>query len=141
MSMKLGYECEPRSRPRCVSVSKSATSEFGSGNGKGRSSTAFTTLKIAVLAPIPSASAIVATMLTLGDFSNMRSPNRMSCIKLFIIPTLFVSSFVSQRLEWIDSRCTSRREVTRNERHSRQQHCHKRNRERIGGGQPNHHAR
>jgi hypothetical protein len=47
-------------------------SEFGKGSG--RNSTAFTTLKMAVFAPMPSASAIVATMLTLGDFNSMRIP-------------------------------------------------------------------
>jgi hypothetical protein len=61
-----------------VSVSKIATSDSDSGNGNGRSNTAFTTLKIAVFAPMPSASAIVATMLTLGDLSSMRTPKRMS---------------------------------------------------------------
>jgi hypothetical protein len=58
---------------------------IGIGNGNGRSNTALTTLKMAVLAPIPSASAIVATMLTLGDLSSMRSPNRMSCSSVFIV--------------------------------------------------------
>jgi hypothetical protein len=36
--------------------------------------TAFTTLKIAVFAPMPSASVITATVVTPGFFSNMRAP-------------------------------------------------------------------
>ena len=39
----------------------------------GRSSTAFTTEKIAVLAPIPSASVSTATIVNPGDFRNIRS--------------------------------------------------------------------
>jgi hypothetical protein len=52
--------------------------ESGFGYGSGRNKTALTTLNMAVLAPMPSASAIVATMLMLGDLSSMRTPNFMS---------------------------------------------------------------
>jgi hypothetical protein len=44
-----------------------------SGYGSGRSSTAFTTLKMAVFAPIPSASATTAMMVKPGAFASMRS--------------------------------------------------------------------
>jgi hypothetical protein len=43
------------------------TRRSASGNGSGRSSTAFTTLKIALVAPIPSASVSAATSVKPGD--------------------------------------------------------------------------
>jgi hypothetical protein len=45
-----------------------------SGSGSGWSRTALTTLKIAVLAPMPSASVSIATSVNAGAFSSMRAP-------------------------------------------------------------------
>jgi hypothetical protein len=53
-------------------------SRFGSWNGAGRSSTALMTLKIAVFAPMPSASVSTATAVKPGFLSNCRQANRRS---------------------------------------------------------------
>ena len=46
---------------------------FGSGNGTGLSSTAFTTVKIAVFVPMPRVSAATAAMVKPGLRRNIRS--------------------------------------------------------------------
>src|SRR5256884_2751460 len=56
------------------------TSRSAAGKGNGRSSTALTTLKIAVFAPMPSASVSTATMVKPGFFSNWRKANFKSFI-------------------------------------------------------------
>jgi hypothetical protein len=58
----------------------------GCGNGSGRNSVALTTLKIAVFAPIPSASIITASAVKPGFFHNIRAPYRRSCSSVCIIP-------------------------------------------------------
>src|SRR5437762_3959341 len=50
-----------------------------SGYGSGRSKTALTMLKIAVFAPMPSASVRIAITLKLGCFRSMRKAYRISC--------------------------------------------------------------
>lgn len=55
------------------------TSRPGSRNGSGRRSNAFTTLKTAVLAPIPSARVTTAISENPGLFINIRAPYRKSC--------------------------------------------------------------
>src|SRR5882757_2105310 len=55
-----------------------ATSRSGCGNGRGFSRTPFTMEKIAVLAPIPSASVTMATMVKPRLFHNTRAPKRIS---------------------------------------------------------------
>ena len=55
-----------------------ATSRSGAGNGSGRSRTALTTEKMAVLAPMPSASATMATAANPGAFHSARAPYLMS---------------------------------------------------------------
>src|SRR2546427_7802329 len=65
-------------------------SRSGSLNGNGRSSTALTTLKMAVFAPMPSASVSTATAVKPGFFSNCRMAN--------------FRSFITQCLHRIDSR-------------------------------------
>src|SRR5439155_23747433 len=52
----------------------------GSRNGSGRSTTARTTLKIAVFAPTPSASVRVATAAKPGFLRRRRSPRRTSLL-------------------------------------------------------------
>ena len=54
--------------------SHNITRRSGSGNGNGLSSTAFTKLKIAVFAPMPSASVITAMAVKPGCFSSDRTP-------------------------------------------------------------------
>src|SRR5580700_11180239 len=54
------------------------TNRSGSFTGGGRSRTAFTKLKIAVLAPIPSASERTATSVNPGDRRNPRRAYRIS---------------------------------------------------------------
>ena len=58
---------------RCSLISHSDTSRSGATYGSGRSMTASTTLKTAVLAPMPSASVATATAVKPGDFRSSRS--------------------------------------------------------------------
>src|SRR5258707_15846027 len=61
--------------------SHSWTRRSGSGNGKGRSKTAFTTVKIAVFAPMPRASERTATPVKTGDRANIRRAKRRSATR------------------------------------------------------------
>src|SRR6266446_5044121 len=49
------------------------------GYGNGSSSVASTTVKIAVVAPMPKAMVSTAIAVKPGDFRNMRTPKRRSC--------------------------------------------------------------
>src|SRR6266566_1166707 len=62
----------------------------GSGKGNGRSSTPYTTVKIAVLAPIPRASVRTATAVNPGFFASIRKAYRMSCqsVAMLRLPAL-----------------------------------------------------
>ena len=51
----------------------------GCGTGKGLSITAFSTEKVAVLAPIPSARVRTRTLVSPGDLMDVRAANRRSC--------------------------------------------------------------
>jgi hypothetical protein len=51
-----------------------ATMRSAPGNGSGRSSTAFTTEKMAVFAPTPNASTTTATTVNPGFFASARTP-------------------------------------------------------------------
>ena len=59
--------------PFSSSASKILTSRSAPGKGSGRSSVPSTTEKMAVFAPIPSASVAMAMKLNPGDFSSMRN--------------------------------------------------------------------
>ena len=59
---------------------KTDASRVTSSTGIGRSSTAFTRLKMAVLAPIPSASDSAATTVNAGLRTSIRMPYLMSWI-------------------------------------------------------------
>src|SRR5947199_7590695 len=74
-------------------------SRSGSGNESGRNKKALTTLKIAVLAPMPSASVSTATAVKPGFFSNWRKAN--------------LRSFITQGLHWIDFRRLPSWEIAR----------------------------
>jgi hypothetical protein len=63
-----------RQRPCSGTFSHKETSRSGFWYGKGRNITALTTLKIAVLAPIPKASVITAIAVAPGCFRSMRAP-------------------------------------------------------------------
>src|SRR6266581_5931344 len=69
-------------------VSLRKTRRSGSSYGKGRSNTALTTLKMAVFAPIPSASASTTINVIPGFFNNIRAPYRTSCqsVCIFLLP-------------------------------------------------------
>lgn len=56
------------------------TRRSGSGKGNGRSNTAFTTLKMAVFAPMPRASVITAMAAKPGRFKSERTAYRRSLI-------------------------------------------------------------
>src|SRR5439155_7684992 len=83
------------------------TSRSGSRYGSGRSKTALTTLKIAVFAPMPSASVSTATAVKPGFFSNWRKAN--------------LRSFITQRLHRIDLSRFSSRQPTGQGRHDHEQ--------------------
>ncbi len=68
----------------CRYFRTTAISRSGSAQGRGRSSTAFTTEKIAVLAPIPSARAASATRVKPGVFRRNRRPFLRSARRLSI---------------------------------------------------------
>ena len=73
-SKKFGHDTDVErmlgARRRSVSVT--ATRRSGWGNGNGRSRTALMTLNIAVFAPMPSASVMMATRLKPGDLRSVR---------------------------------------------------------------------
>src|SRR5436189_2739961 len=77
------------------------------------------TLKIAVLAPMPSASVSTATAVKPGFFSNWRKAN--------------LRSFITQRLHRIDSRCAARWHPAREQGHARKRQRDYGEGERIGG--------
>jgi hypothetical protein len=60
------------------------TSRSGSGYGSGFRRSAFTTLKIAVLAPMPMASEATITSVNAGLRFKVRSAYRKSCMKVCI---------------------------------------------------------
>src|SRR5262245_50343259 len=72
-------------RPSTVRFQRK-TSLPGSWNGSGRSSAALTTLKIAVLAPLPSASVSTATAAKPGAFVRPRQAYATSCPKSVQMP-------------------------------------------------------
>src|SRR2546426_485673 len=82
-----GAETEPFCEP-LGPLSKTITNRSVSLNGNGRRRMALTTLKIAVFAPMPSASVSTATAVKPGLFSSWRKAN--------------LRSFITQRLHWID---------------------------------------
>ncbi len=62
-------------------TSKTAMIRFESGYGSGRSNTPYTTLKMAVVAPMPSASVTTMIAGTPGFLTSPRAANRKSCQK------------------------------------------------------------
>src|SRR5213075_1194318 len=98
--------------------SETNTSRPGSLNGGGRSSTALNTLKIAVFAPMPSASVSTATAVKPGFFSSWRKAN--------------LRSFITQRLHRIDTRCPQGRDQTRRQSNADEQQYDAGESQRIG---------
>src|SRR6266540_3381616 len=82
--------------------SETNTSRPGSLNGGGRSSTALTTLKIAVFAPMPSASVSTATAVKPGFFSSWRMANLRSVMERNMGQGF--GSLIAQSLHGIDAR-------------------------------------
>src|SRR5215472_15386721 len=60
------------------------TSRSGLSNGRGRSSSAFATLKMEVFAPIPIPRDNTATTANHGFLAKQRRANRISCVQLLI---------------------------------------------------------
>src|SRR2546426_3154684 len=77
-SEKLATRVVAPDNPTAPIVFSIQTRRFGSRNGRGRMSRALTTLKIAVLAPMPSASVSTATAVKPGFFNNWRKANLRS---------------------------------------------------------------
>src|SRR6185312_16389705 len=84
------------------------TNRSDSGYASGRNSTASTTLKMAVFAPMPSASVSTATAVKPGFFSNWRKAN--------------LRSFMAQRLHRIEFCGAASRQPAGQQGHSRQGH-------------------
>src|SRR5262249_36391516 len=91
-------------------VLPTATSRSGDGNGSGFNNTALTTLKMAVFAPIPSASVTTATRVNPGDLRSWRKAS----FKSFML-------FGAQSLNYINAR-SPRRGQHRRDYCDRQQH-------------------
>jgi hypothetical protein len=68
-----------RSTPSFVSCWKTETTLSASGYGSGLKSTPLTTEKMAVFAPMPSASVTTATAAKPGRFKSVRKATRTSC--------------------------------------------------------------
>ncbi len=73
-----GYDATSCVSPLFVLVAQMRTSRSEAGKGSGRSSTALTTLKMAVLAPMPSPRVRTATIVKVGFRRSMRAPTRAS---------------------------------------------------------------
>ena len=84
-SRKFGCEVANVGQPRSTLLSQMRTSRSGSAKGSGRNITALTTLKIAVLAPTPSASVTAATRVKPGLFRSARPAYRRSCKRVEIM--------------------------------------------------------
>src|SRR5262249_39400713 len=103
---KFGAEALVRtgSKGRPTKVLVSITRRSGSGNGAGFRITALKTEKIAVFAPMPSASVKTATAVKLGDFRRDRSANLRSENMVVFIHNVHKSEHVScHRIEYVDS--------------------------------------
>ena len=72
--MKSGGEAGNFGNPFAGLTETTIVSRSGSGKGSGRRRTAFTTLKMAVLAPIPNASASTATAAKPGFLRSILRP-------------------------------------------------------------------
>ena len=81
-STKFAGATENVGQPRCRLFSNRMTRRSLCGNGNGCSTTALTTLKMAVVAPMPSASVSRATAVKLGCCRSNRSAYRRSCPEL-----------------------------------------------------------
>src|SRR5437667_12662059 len=91
----------------------------GSRNGNGRRSTAFMTLKIAVCAPMPSASVSTATAVKPGFFSSWRKAN--------------FRSFITQCLHRINFRCAAGGQPAGEQCNAGEQKRNGGERQRVGG--------
>src|SRR5438067_4754537 len=91
-----------------VALLQTEVSWFGGGNGSGRNSTVSITLKIALLAPIPSARVRIAMMVKAGAFANIRNA--------YFRSVNTKSLFSAQCLHRIDKCSATRRQKTGEER-------------------------
>src|SRR5690348_5621132 len=82
----------------CGEFSLTIISCLGSWKGSGRRRTAFRTVKIAVLAPIPMASVSTAMNANPGLLTRLRIPKRTSCHKEFISAPLLAEN--TQEVGW-----------------------------------------
>src|SRR6185503_12236089 len=73
--MKFGSEKLSCDQPRLGYCCQTATKDSGLENGSGRKSAALMTLKMAVFAPMPSASVSTATTVKPGFFNSWRKAN------------------------------------------------------------------
>ena len=80
------------SKPRPGALCQTPTSRSGSLKGRGFNRTPFTTLKMALLAPIPTASVVTATIVNNGVLTNLRVTYRNWVLK-DCIPCLSTKRF------------------------------------------------
>src|SRR5208282_5715822 len=118
--------------------SRTSTMCDGSGNGSGRKSTPLTTVKIAVLAPIPSARVKMATAAKPAFLMRTRTPYLKSCHKVrirLLLPRPQPCSrsrlLVTQRDQWIHLRRAPRRKIRRHGRNHGENCRHTYKRERV----------
>src|SRR5215216_2757114 len=109
-----------------------STIRSGSGNCSGRNNTEFTTVNIAVVAPIPSASVETAITRNPGRLRKLRTPYWRSLISVSICVNPWLNLFVPKRDQRLHFRCSPRGDVARDQRHADQQQRHKTKRKRIG---------
>jgi len=91
--------------------------------------TPLTTLKIAVFAPMPSASVTITMNVKPGFLSRVRAPKRMSCQSISMESSFL---FRAQRNHWINFRCPPCRKKTGQQCYGYQQHRDARKGQRIG---------
>src|SRR5262245_1533929 len=138
ISSKL-WLCARQSTPSSRETSPSRVmklSRSGSGNGSGRNTTASTTLKIAELAPTPSASVSSATAAKPGLLASWRSASRTSWSSVSK-----GSSSGPQRHGWVDGSGPARGDQVRQQRGGPEHHRRQPEREGVGGPDPEQHVR
>src|SRR6185437_11589581 len=108
------------------------TSRLGESKGRGRSSTASITLKIAVFAPMPRARVSTATAVKPADLASIRMPYFRSFQSAPISSPNFL--FVTQRSQRIDVRGPPRWDVACEKCDSAEHESHSEQRDWIRGG-------
>ena len=113
--------------PEKLPCQLSRTSSWGRSTGSTRSRTWSNIVKIAVVAPIPSASVTTAVTANPGDFHScrhayFRSPSISVLLTVTFSWTLYSVLLHSQRLHRIDTRCPQRGDQSSDNAYGDQRH-------------------